>query len=172
MDPQLETLYQQLERQREELLGAIRQLDFQQHTRSINGKWSLNEILAHLITSERMSLSYLKKKSNAIHQVGDTGLFEEIKMLLLKMSQRIPLRYKAPKIVKQNTPQLSFAEIEKSWTELRVDLFNFIQTLDAAHTKRKIYKHPVAGRLNIKQAMAFFREHITHHLPQIKRLLS
>jgi uncharacterized damage-inducible protein DinB len=172
MDAQLQKLYAELEKQRKELLDEIRKLDASQRDRKIKGKWSINEIVAHLVASERLSMAYIKKKSNAIETVDDTGILEELKMILLRISQRIPLRYKAPKVVVDHTAKHEFNKSEEKWNQVRNELLTFIQNINPQHSKRKIYKHPVAGRLNIHQAMAFFKEHVTHHLPQIKRLLS
>jgi hypothetical protein len=172
MDPQLLKVYHQLEAQREELLNLLKQLSEDHRNRKVNGKWSINEILSHLATSERLSMAYIKKKSNAIDTLDNTGLIEEFKMVLLKVSQRGPFRFKAPKVVDDHTPKDSFSESEEKWNRVRKELLNFIQNINPQHSKRKIYKHPVVGKLNIRQAMLFFKEHVTHHLPQIKRLLS
>jgi uncharacterized damage-inducible protein DinB len=172
MDPQLIKVYEELEAQRAELLNLVKQYKEEDRNKKINGKWSINEILSHLVTSERLSMAYIKKKSNAIETLDNTGLLEDAKMLLLKMSQRGPFRFKAPKIVADHTPESSLKETEEKWNQIRIDLLNFVQNISPQHSKKKIYKHPVVGKLNIKQAMLFFKEHVTHHRPQIKRLLS
>jgi uncharacterized damage-inducible protein DinB len=172
MDPQLLKVYHELEAQRAELLNLVKQLNDEQRDRKVSGKWSINEILSHLATSERLSMAYIKKKSNAIEALDNTGLIEELKMVFLKISQRGPFRFKAPKIVADHTPKHSFKESEEKWDEVRKQLLDFVQNINPQHSKKKIFKHPVVGKLNIRQAMEFFKEHVTHHLPQIKRLLS
>jgi hypothetical protein len=172
MDPHLSKLYSELENQRAELLNALKKLDAMQCDRKLNGKWSINEIVSHLVTSERLSMAYIKKKSNAIETLEDTGILEEMKMLLLIISQRIPFKFKAPKLVVDHTPKHSVVESEEKWNEVRKELLFFIQKTNPRHSKRKIYKHPAVGKLNIGQAMTFFKEHIIHHLPQIQRLSS
>ena len=136
------------------------------------GKWSVSQILSHLIQAEALSLQYMKKKSLGIQSAGDTGILEELKFVFLKYSQRLPFKYKAPAVLgKSGPPEIEFSEIVDHWDKLRDEMFEFLQTIDNSHINRKIYKHAVAGRLNVIQAIKFFDEHLMHHRPQIKRLL-
>lgn len=173
MNAELRELFGDIEYQRQQILQQVSALTPDRFHRSVNGKWSVAHILTHLMTSERLSLGYMKKKSLGVDQVGNSGLLESIKSLSLKLSQRLPfMRYKAPKYVVENTPQaLPFEDLSRDWTALRVELEKFLENIDDKNIRKKIYKHPVAGRLDVVQAVSFFREHIIHHLPQIKRLL-
>jgi hypothetical protein len=139
--------------------------------RSAPEKWSVSQILYHIMLSERLSLIYMKKKSQGIDTAGDSGIIEELKFIALKVSQRLPLKFKAPDVLSGKEPlALSHAEIVAQWASVRKDLMAFSETIPDKYIKRKIYKHPFAGKLNIIQAAAFIREHVNHHLPQIKRL--
>ncbi|HEY5919711.1 MAG TPA: hypothetical protein VIU13_19965, partial [Chryseolinea sp.] len=62
-------------------------------------------------------------------------------------------------------------ELERRWTLIRMELRQFLDTIEATNMRKLIYKHPVAGRFNVIQCLMFMREHYHHHLPQIKRLL-
>lgn len=170
MNSRLQTLYDQLESQRADLLNEVRTLTAEKFNQRPDGKWSTNQILAHVIAAERMSLQYLQKKVLALNEVSDTGFYEELKMVLLKVSQRLPgLKFRAPKIVLERTPSYgTFAELEADWEKLRIDLKAFLENLGDDHIKKRIYRHAVAGRLNVQHALLFFREHIVHHHPQIK----
>jgi len=116
---------------------------------SPSGKWSVSQILTHLVTSERMSLIYMKKKSQDIDQVDNSILIESFKLLALKMSQRLPLRYKAPRVLVE--PMLLPAVIKK-WNTVRMDLYTFPEAMHEENIRKKIYKHPIAGRLDVLQA--------------------
>jgi uncharacterized damage-inducible protein DinB len=135
-------------------------------------KWSVLQVLTHLYISEKMSLQYIKKKSLGIDQVGDAGVWESIKMSALKISQRIPVRYKAPKTVVQNTPDaMPFDVLLAHWDMLRLELKSTLENLPSTYIHKLVYKHPVAGRLSLPQAMEFFMEHLEHHKTQIDRIL-
>ncbi len=136
------------------------------------GKWSIAEIVAHLITADRLSLEYMKKKSLAIETVGDAGWFEDFKMLVFTVSQRIPVKYNAPKGVLQNTPRsIERSNLSNDWNVLLQDYKIFLEGIPEQYTRRKIYKHPILGRIDAKLCLQSLHEHYHHHLPQIKRLL-
>lgn len=173
MNSKLQQLFDLLEAERTALLSELALHD-QQKLRlpSSSGGWSVQQIIAHLITSERLSLAYMKKKSLGIDSLDDSGIVEEIKMIILKLSQRLPFKFTAPKAVVEHTPEnQTLEQLQIQWDKLRNDLRSFLENITDQNIRKKIYKHPVAGRLDCVQAVSFFREHFYHHYPQIKRLL-
>jgi DinB superfamily len=172
VNTQLETLLQQLEQQRAALINELKSVNPEQLNQSLNGKWSISQIAGHLIQAERMSVGYMAKKINAIQEVGNTGLWGEVKLLVFMASQRLPLKYKAPKNLGDNPPAyIDVATLEHDWNEARQALKVFLETVPDWGLRKQIYKHPVMGRCSVLHALKFFREHIIHHNPQIKRQL-
>lgn len=139
-----------------------------------NGRWSISHILTHLLTSERLSLNYMKKKSQAPVAILDTvGLTDDVRFFLLKLSQHLPVRYKAPKVVLENTPApLSFDGLVRDWEILRTEMHDFLQEIDPGKIDKKIYKHPIAGRLSAVHAVKFMTLHLNHHRSQIMAIIS
>jgi uncharacterized damage-inducible protein DinB len=175
MHPSFQKLFAELEIQRTRTLNSVQHLNNVQLNRSLTeGKWSIMQILSHLVAAERLSLAYVKKKILGIETAPDTGMWEEIKMILLIASQRMPgLKFKAPKIVVQTTtahPDLG--SITREWDSVRNEFKQVLDTIPNDFINRRVYKHARAGYLNLKHALRFFREHVTHHTPQIKRLSS
>lgn len=115
----------------------------------------------------------MKKKAQGIKQAGSSGILQSLTMLILILSQRLPmLKFKAPKVVVDNTPPaMNKHELFAAWEQSRMELKNFLEGIGDAHVRKLIYKHPVAGRLDVRQALVFFGEHIRHHRPQLMRLL-
>lgn len=174
MNPKLQRILDRLEAERSDLLQALSTLPDQRfNTHPAPGKWSISQILTHIITSERLTLLYMKKKSLGIDQLDNSGWLESLKMILLRVSQRLPfLTFKAPRIVVEHTPDaLSYEETVKQWNKVRTAMREFLEVIDEKHVRKKIYKHPVAGRLDAAQALDFCGEHIRHHLPQIRKLM-
>jgi uncharacterized damage-inducible protein DinB len=172
MNSKLNALFCSLEEDRKKMLIAIKNLSLENQKQAPPGKWSIQQILAHLIAAEKLSIIYLNKKILGIKDAPDTGVLEEIKMVLLQISQRLPLKFKAPRVVVENTPAYAtFEELTADWDKTRTELKNLLEKFDDTQIKKKIYKHVRAGRLNIQHALIFFREHIIHHTPQINRLL-
>lgn len=175
MDHSFQKLFDELEAQRGKLLDSVRHLTADQLNKSPGpGKWSVSEILSHVITAERMSVMYIDKKIQGIHEVADSGWWEELKLFGLKVSQRLPgIKFRAPRRVVENTSFYSDHDtIRTEWDRVRSDARSLLSRIDSTQAKKLVYRHPVAGYLNIKQCFIFFREHIIHHTPQIKKLLN
>ncbi len=173
MNLSFQKLLVELETQREKIIESVRNLTEEQLNSPLApGKWSASQILSHLIAAERLSLQYLQKKIQGINEAVDSGLWEEVKINLLKISQRLPgLKFKAPQRVLENTASYrDMATIQREWDNLRSELKSLLETIQDQHINRTVYRHPLAGYLNIKHCLIFFREHAIHHTPQIKKL--
>lgn len=172
MNPKLHKLFSELEVSRRSLLDEMAQLPIEKLNHSQPGRWSINQIIAHLIAGEKLSVTYLQKKILAINEVDNTGIFEEIKMIGLIISQRLPLKFRAPRVVVENTTQTSdLSLLVKEWDSVREELRQLLEKVKDDQINRRIYKHVRAGKLNTQHALIFFREHIIHHYPQLKRLM-
>ena len=175
MNVSLQILFDKIEAQRQQMMSSVRHLDAERLNKNIiPGKWSVAEILSHLIAAERLSLTYLNKKILAIESASDSGLWEEVKINLLKISQRLPgLKFKVPKTLQENmTVHKSLEALETEWAQVRSELRIFLDKVPDNRVDRLIYRHVRAGYLNTKHALIFFREHAIHHTPQIKRLVN
>jgi len=174
MNVELRKQFNKLEKLTAELIGAIENTTTAQLHQSPPGKWSLSQVFAHLITAEQLSVQYLKKKIQVIEEQPNTGLAEALrqpntglaealKMWVLILSQRLPLKFKAPKVVVDHTAAYAdVAEILTAWSKTRMELKELLDRISDDQLKRKIYKHPVVGKLNMVQTVRFFREHIIH----------
>jgi hypothetical protein len=175
MSPELQALMDQLEAQRQVIIAEFRSVPMSRFNHSPRpGKWSAAQIFSHLLSAERLTVAYMRKKVLGIATTPRSGLWEELKMAILIMSQRVPgLKYTAPGYVVQNTSAYEdLPSIESAWSQIRADLRSLLETIPLTLVDRKIYKHPVAGYLNARHALIFFREHIIHHTPQLQRLKS
>lgn len=173
MNKILEKLFQRLEEQRITLLQDLQTHSSQQlAAKPSSNKWSVLEILTHLYTSERLSFGYIKKKSQGIQHLKNAGIQQAFLVPILKLSQRLPFKFKAPNVVKENTPEaLPLDKLISQWNLMRIELKSHLENIPDKHVHKLVYKHPIAGRLSLPQALQFFAEHINHHKPQIKRTL-
>lgn len=114
----------------------------------------------------------MKKKVQAADQLKNAGLAQAFRLWVLTLAQRVPLKYKAPRVVTDNTPDdLPLDELIKQWDQVRDDLATLLNNIDEKNLDKLIYKHPIAGRLSAHQAVVTLIEHFAHHKPQIERLL-
>lgn len=165
--------FNELERQRIDILNRVKDLSEEKLNYAPPGKWSINQILTHILVAEQLSVMYMKKKSLGSGQLQNSGLSAACRIIVLQASQRIPaIKFKAPKVVVDHTPPaFPLNELAVQWETHRQKLKAFLESIDEKNKRKLIYKHPVAGMLDARQAVVFFREHIIHHWPQIKRLL-
>jgi hypothetical protein len=175
MNNSIRILFNKIELQRKDLLSSVDHLtEDQLNHRFIAGKWTIAEIISHIIAAEKLSLLYLHKKILAIESTKDSGWWEEVKINLLKISQRLPgLKFKVPRVVEDKmTLYKNIPALTAEWDLVRMDLKKFLEEIPDQYANRMIYRHVRAGYLNTKHALIFFREHIIHHAPQIKRLVN
>jgi uncharacterized damage-inducible protein DinB len=164
--------FKKLEDQRTDLLKSVSSITSERFLYQPKGKWSIAKILSHLVASEQLSVRYLSKKLQGIDEVDNTGVMEELKMLVLIISQRLPLKFKAPNVIVENTHVFqSLQDAQQNWDKTRNELKAILDRFDDNQIRRKVFKHPIAGKLNIQQTLRFIQEHIIHHTPQIKNLL-
>lgn len=171
MNNLLQNEWDKLERVRLSILDSISAVDEQSFQKSVRGKWSIGQILIHVVTSERLALQYMRKKSLGIDSLENSGFVEPIKLTILKISQRLPIKYKAPKGILEMTPKaISKEHLIALWDQSRSELKTFLHSIEDKNVNKKIFKHPIAGMFNASQGVAFLREHLLHHKPQILRL--
>ena len=171
MTTRLQQLFDIIEKDRLALVARIVSISPERFHHSTGIRWSIAQIIAHLITSERLTLQYMQKKILGVSTLSDSGFREEVKMAMLKMSQRLPLKFTAPALILRLTPSYeTVTDAIADWSAERLALLKFLDTISNELLKKKIYRHPVTGYMNIQHAILFFREHFHHHLPQIYRL--
>ena len=73
MNSQLTKLFESIELQRLEILEQVRQSPEKFNVKPRENKWSIGQILAHIVTAEKLTLQYMTKKIQGIDQAGTTG---------------------------------------------------------------------------------------------------
>src|SRR5215216_2001058 len=157
MNYKIQKIFDLLESDTQSTLAELSSLTEEQLNYSPSATtWSINQILIHLLTSERMSLSYMKKKSLGIESLRNSGWRESIKLFLLIASQRIPLKYKAPSVLAQNTPGvIPFPVLLNEWKITRNEIKNFLTGIEDRNINKKVFKNPVMGTLDVVQGLKF-----------------
>ena len=131
------------------------------------GKWSVAQVMMHLVVAEESALAYLKKK---LEYGGHrrTGLFAGLRLSLLELAIKLPFRYKAPAIV-ADIPECSCEEANERWAAVRGEMRRTYTELDEAVIDHELFKHPMVGRFELLLGIHFMHTHMTRHLGQIER---
>ncbi len=136
------------------------------------GKWSPAQVIFHLIQVEEFSVNYVNKKIKFPETLKTGGTSAFFRFYLLKFFLLLPLKYKAPAPVSAVPDKLSKNELLMKWENVRKELAKLLDNFPEDLLEKNIFKHLVAGRLNVYQMLDFIKDHLNHHLPQIDPTLS
>jgi hypothetical protein len=131
-------------------------------------KWSILDIIEHLVLAERAVLqglpepSQLRERERRLKHRFGYGIV----MFVLKCG--IPVRVPSPAMVPQG--DRSLAELRRRWDENQEWLRAYIGSLDRKGFRRAVFEHPVAGPLSVEQAVHMDQVHLDTHVRQIRRL--
>ncbi len=165
--------FEKLQHSTDELLTKLAAVpEDQLHQPESDGKWSVIQVLNHLITSEKGSLLYCMKKIQAGDAMEDATVFARFKMQAFNLMMGFPIKLTAPSFLSSPSNAESLEELKKSWTRSRGKLKDFIDNYPEKYRSKSIYKHPYAGRVDLKGMLHFFAAHQRHHEIQLRRILN
>ncbi len=151
-------------------LSAISTLSPEQFIQApAEGKWSVGQVMWHLYNAERGSLAYIKKKCQYPDQLQSADFAARKNAWMVKTYLKFPIPVKAPAAAGVPPEQVSLEEINKKWQRSRAALSDFINTTDPVILAKQVYKHPLAGRMDMAGALGFFDQHQKRHNKQILR---
>jgi hypothetical protein len=136
--------------------------------RPLPGKWSMLEIIEHLVLAERSVFQGLIEPSRLTAR--EPRLKNRIRYLIVMFVLRNGIRVQvgSPAMLPQGGRDL--AELRRLWDENQTWLRACIDGLDAQGAARAILKHPQAGPINMKQVVDMSQAHLDTHTRQIRVL--
>ncbi|WP_114778975.1 DinB family protein [Botryobacter ruber] len=171
MNLKLEARYLQLEKSRNKLLNELSKLDDTLlNTAPEPGKWSINQIVAHLVLTDEVTVNYIQRKMQQPEKLQTSTLTNTIKSLLLKFVLKSWIKFKAPAVVAAVPETASLPALSKQWDSIRFRLEDVLTELPEAALDKCPFKHPAAGPLTILQTLTFLQDHFHHHQQQIQQL--
>ena len=136
--------------------------------RPLAGKWSILEIVEHLVLAERVVFQGMPEPSQV--KVRELRLKDRIRYLIVMFVLRtgIPVGVVSPAMLPEGGRDI--AELRRLWDENQAWLRAYAGYLGAQGSHRPALKHPVAGPITVKQAAVMSRVHLDRHIRQIRRL--
>ncbi|WP_027002203.1 DinB family protein [Hugenholtzia roseola] len=175
MPAALAPTWQKLEESRLQLLSLLENKPSERFTQiPADEGWTLSQVLHHFGDVEGGVALYLQKKidaqQTATEPLKDSGMATKLRYLSLKGALAAPVKIKAPDIV-ANVPRCTFEQGKAHWEKSRLALQAIATYFPTQLLGKEIFKHPLAGALDMEQTLSFIHLHHQHHQAQIKRLL-
>ena len=173
MNTQLEKKFTELETDRKNLFSDLKKYsDEVINKKPSPEKWSVAEVIAHLITAEEMSLKYLSKKIQDTSKEGEENFKNKYRWLLVQIVFAFNIKFKAPEIVEPKIPFTKLTDLEARWTNNRNETAKILNTLTDAEVNKTLWKHALAGKMNLHHMVQFFGVHYYRHKKQISRTVN
>jgi len=158
-----------------ELLKVLK--DYSERTlnkKPVEGKWSVLQVMHHLILVEGYGKAYVEKKLSFNPNPKKAGLAGTWRNFVMKTVLKFPFKVNAPDAVSgDNLPEeSSFWETAKKWKQQREELRTFLESLPVEHFNKELYKHPLAGKMSLYGLMDFNVAHFKRHRKQINKILA
>ncbi|TXK44885.1 DinB family protein [Pontibacter qinzhouensis] len=167
----LEVKYLKLEKSRNRLLDALEQVDpVILNTKIAEDKWSIAQIVAHLVLVEEFTLSYMQRKLEEPEKLPAASLKNYLKSLLLKLALKSKLKFKAPPRVADVPDKVCLQSLRRQWNGVRYTFEDLLTDLPPELLDKCLFKHPYVGPLSVTQCLTFLQDHFDHHAAQIKHL--
>lgn len=161
-----------LEAERKKLFSELKNYtDDELNKKPSPDKWSVAEVIAHLIAAEEMSLKYLLKKTQDTSREKGETLKHKFCWALVQIVFKTNIKYKAPDVVEPKAGYQSLNDLEVQWTDIRLQTRELLQKLTDEELNKTLWKHAVAGKLNLHHMAQFFGIHFYRHRKQIERAL-
>lgn len=149
-------------------LANWKEEDLQKHEA---GQWNALQVVDHVITSEKGTLGYLMKKTQANpDELPQKGMEQVAAGSKLNAALKTDRKWKAPDVLPQPKGDRSLEEMAAYWEGLQGKIVAFVSSLDSAFDDKLIFRHPIAGPLDLKDTIDFLANHIDHHMHQLERI--
>ncbi|MEQ8519598.1 MAG: DinB family protein [Cytophagales bacterium] len=172
METKLKKKFELMEKDKIAIFQKIKGLDNERlNSPPEPGKWSIIQILHHLIQAEEGTLNYIKKKTQSPEKLQNAGLIEKIKSKVLNYYLKSPKKWKAPEVVNKIPENDSLENTLKTYDALREDWLNFLNGMPKDWVRKKIFRHPITGRMDMHMTLDFLDLHAKRHFKQIQSIL-
>jgi hypothetical protein len=168
MREELERQLGRLDKQRHALLDELETLTGEQVAFTPGpGKWSMLEVIEHLVISEREIFKCVPEQPRK--RQGISRLRNHVSYIFVVIVLKLGLP--VPVVSHEMEPEgkSSLSELHRQWDENHGWLRGFVEKLSEEDLDRPVFCHPVAGPITLAQSIQMDRLHLNTHLRQIRR---
>jgi len=155
--------------EREKIFEKLMRVAIERSTqRSSSGAWCSSEILNHLSLSESWVLQILKKQFLKDPNSFKNHTFNnKLRSMILNMSLISNFKFKAPAVVADLVELETPVVLYGKWSEFKNEMTELLSNVRPEMQNKLIFRHPVAGWLNLMETLQFMQLHQMHHIRQI-----
>ncbi len=136
----------------------------------LEGKWSILEIVEHLVLADRDVLQGLPDPANLVDRQRRLKDRMKYPFVMFWLACHLPAKVPTPRMVPRG--EASLAELRREWGEIQQWFQSYVVRLDRGDWAKSVFGHPVAGPLTVVQVLHMGRLHMATHTRQIRRLES
>lgn len=153
-------------------IGLIHQLEKLNEnvleTSIVDGNWSVNQILEHVILVEEQIVNLSKSRLNKDENLRPVSFKTRLRLMIMPIVLSFKVKFQSPSIVKPSAHNVPLKELAEKWRLSRLEL-SLLSEGKQSRLKQGLFKHPYIGFLNFSQILRFLQIHFEHHLLQLNR---
>ena len=171
MLPHIEKAYESLLKKRRDLLRQLGSLSMEVLRYKVGpDKWSIVEVIEHLVISERSILQQLETNVPASILDAKSKTPDKFQTVIKVMERDIPVD--VPEESLEPHGRLTMDELLNQWNDIRKKLQGLLAEIKTDNKNDPVYRHPFGGPLDIGESLRFIDVHFDNHLRQIDRILA
>lgn len=134
------------------------------------GKWSILEIVEHLVLGDRDVLQGLPDPATLVDRQRRLKDRVNYPLVMFWLACHLPAKVPTPRMIPRG--ESSLAELRREWDEIQQWLLSYVGRLDRRDLAKSVFAHPIAGPLTVRQVLHMGALHMATHTRQIRRLES
>ena len=133
-------------------------------------KWSIVEVIEHLVMAEENMLAQLTGATSAATLDPQDRSAKNYHIVIKVMTRDIPVD--VPDESMEPHGQISLAELLVRWDDTRQKTRAYIDGIDSEKAGDLVYRHPFAGPLDMAETLRFIDVHFDNHMRHIDRIIA
>ena len=163
--------FQGLTQKRSQLFQKLDELsDEILHFKAGPDKWSIVEVIEHLVIAEEDLLQQLSANIPASTLNPASKTPDRYRMVIKVMEEDIEVD--VPDKRAEPRGRLTLEELIGKWDDIRDRLSEYLDGIKAENKDDLVYRHPFGGPLNVIEALHFIEVHFDNHMRHIDRVVA
>ena len=172
MHPELLSVWDAMEADRASLFARLRAAETSSLQAPLgSGKWSALQHLRHMIMAETASQAYIKKKLLYADTVQAAGWFDSMRASLLRTWFKMGAKAKSPPAFANPPANENPEQVLADYDTIRKDFQALLETIPTNLVHGQLFRHAIAGKMHLPDALLFTRTHFQHHGKAIEAAL-